>query len=76
MRTKGGIGYGTYRLLEKFQEESKDGETNDFVTVMSLSAYVTVVMLIIPTIFKWIGYLAQKLNNRQDKILAQNFATR
>ena len=63
-----GIGYGTYLLLEEFT-----GEINN-LKVMSLSAYVTAIMMVVPTFFKWFGYLAQvfgeKIRQYQDYTLS------
>ena len=50
-----GVAYATYLLLEDLV---KPGADNDFIKVMSLSAYVTMVMTVVPTIFKWVANLA------------------
>ena len=50
-----GVAYATYLLLEDLV---KPGAHNEFIKTMSLSAYVTIVMLVVPTIFKWVGNLA------------------
>ena len=39
---------------------------------MYLSSYVTAVMLVGPTIFKWFGYLAQRLSNGEGAIRIRN----
>ena len=42
---------------------------------MSLSASVTAVMLVGPTIFKWFGYLAQRLNSGEGAIRIRTYQT-
>ena len=64
----GSIGYLTYILLEDLTNNA----IGDSWNIMYLSSYVTAVMLVGPTIFKWFGYLAQRLNSGEGAIRIQN----
>ena len=84
----GGIGYGTYTFLNgqlnitstAYDLHDLNGQLNDLTQneddidwkIMYLSSYVTAVMLVGPTIFKWFGYLAQRLNSGEGAIRIQN----
>ena len=84
----GGIGYGTYTFLNEqlnitstvYDLHDLNGQLNDLTKnedgidwkIMYLSSYVTAVMLVGPTIFKWFGYLAQRLSNGEGAIRIRN----
>ena len=76
----GGIGYGTYTFLNITSTSSDLHDLNDLTKnedgidwkIMYLSSYVTAVMLVGPTIFKWFGYLAQRLSNGEGAIRIRN----
>ena len=76
----GGIGYGTYTFLEwqlnitstASDLDLKNNEDGIDWQIMYLSSYVTAVMLVGPTIFKWFGHLAQRLSNGEGAIRIRN----
>ena len=71
----GGIGYGTFKFLNGQLNDLTNKEDSSDWKIMYLSSYVTAVMLVGPTIFKWFGYLAQRLNSGEGAIRIRTYQT-